>query len=140
VIRTERISAIMTADVHAVQVDAAPSQVRDLLRHHRFHHVPVLDGGIVVGMLSSADVAALGLEAWGVDEQTVDAELDASFDLRALMSHDVVTAHPDEPVLRAAELLADGSIHAIPVVNGKNELVGLVTSTDLIRYLYHAFR
>jgi len=140
VIRTEPVSALMTRDVHAVQVDAAPSQVRDLLRRHPFHHVPVLDGEVVVGMLSSADLAALGLEAWGVDETTVDAELDASFDLRALMSHDVVSIHAEDPILRATELLADGSIHALPVVDGDNRLIGVVTSTDLIRYLYHTFR
>ena len=136
----EPISAVMTRDVHAVQVDAAPSDVRALLRRHPFHHVPVLEGEVVVGMVSTTDLARLGLEAWGVDEHTVDAELDASFDLKALMSHDVVAIQSSDSVLRATEILADGSFHAVPVVDEGHRLVGLVTSTDLLRYLYYAMK
>lgn len=136
-IRSEPISAVMTRDVLSVQRTAAPSAVRDLLRTHSFHHVPVLDGDVVVGMISAADLARIDLGAWGVDEQTVDAELDAAFDLDRLMSHDVISVGPDERLIRAAELLADGSIHALPVVDDERRLVGMITTTDLVRHLYY---
>ncbi|MHA1571775.1 MAG: CBS domain-containing protein, partial [Alphaproteobacteria bacterium] len=35
----------------------------------------------------------------------------------------------------AAELLSDGTRHSLPVVNGDGELVGIVTTTDLVKYL-----
>lgn len=135
-LRTEPVSSVMTRNPLSVQRTAAPSEVRALLQERAFHHVPVVDGEVVVGMLSSVDLAAFSLEAWGVDPQTMDAELDASFDLGRLMSHDVVSVGQDEPLHRATELLAEGHIHALPVVDGKRKLVGMLTSTDLLRYLY----
>jgi CBS domain-containing membrane protein len=138
-IRTEPVRSIMTTDVVAVAVDARPSDVRDLLRSRPFHHVPVVDGALLVGILSAADLARISLEAWGVDPDTTDATLDAAFSIEAIMSADVATIRPEEPILRATELLAEGTFHALPVVDAHGHLVGIVTSTDLLRYLYRSF-
>lgn len=137
-IRTEPVRSIMTTDVVAISVDARPSDVRDLLRSRPFHHVPVVDGDLLVGILSSSDLARISLEAWGVDPDTTDATLDASFSIARIMSADVATVRADEPILRATELLAEGAYHALPVVDGQGHLVGIVTSTDLLRYLYRS--
>lgn len=139
VIRTEPVTSVMTRDVLAVPVDAAPSEVRALLRKHTFHHVPVVKGDVVVGILSTVDLAKVSLEAWGVDTPTDDATLDASYELDALMSHDVECLHVEDTVYKATERLADGNFHALPVVDDERRLVGVVTSTDLLRYLYRAF-
>ncbi|TLD40129.1 MAG: CBS domain-containing protein [Candidatus Jettenia ecosi] len=38
-------------------------------------------------------------------------------------------------VRKAAHLLSDGVFHSLPVVDKDNNLIGIITSTDLIRYL-----
>jgi CBS domain-containing protein len=137
--RNEPVRHIMTTDVLAVQVRAPLSEVRRLLRHHPFHHVPVLDGDRLVGLLSSVDLARLGLEAWGVGEETVDAHLDASFRVEEVMSVGLEALRPHDTVEKATEILADGRFHALPVVDEHEHLVGLLTSTDLLRFFYRAF-
>lgn len=138
-IRSEPVRTVMTSEVRTVDVDARLSDVRDLLRDHPFHHVPVVRDGKLVGMLSASDIARISLEAWGVDELTTDATLDAAFSLPSVMSHDVTAVLATDSVYRATEILADGAFHALPVVDGAGRVVGIVTSTDLLRYLYRSF-
>jgi len=138
-LRDETVRQVMTDDVLSVQVEAPLSDVRRLLREHAFHHVPVVHGERLVGMLSSVDLARLGLEAWGVGEDTVDAHLDASFRVEEVMTIGVEAVRPHDSVQKATEILAEGRIHAVPVVDERERLVGMVTSTDLLRYLYRSF-
>ena len=64
----------------------------------------------------------------------MDATLDHTVTLEEVMKKDPVSVSAHGSVRDAAEMLANGEFHAVPVVDGKR-LVGIVTSTDLIRYL-----
>ena len=50
------------------------------------------------------------------------------------------TLNPDDSIQRAAELLGDGAFHALPVVDPQGSLVGILTSTDLVRLLHAELR
>jgi CBS domain-containing protein len=54
------------------------------------------------------------------------------------MTRDVVTVRYDETVRRAARLMADHGINHLPVVDTDGRVVGIVSSTDLTRYLARA--
>jgi CBS domain-containing protein len=58
-----------------------------------------------------------------------------SFEARKLMTHDVVTAPPDLPLMAVARLLATHAISAVPVVGADGAVLGIVTEADLIRRL-----
>ena len=51
------------------------------------------------------------------------------------MSKNIVTIKPTTSIREAAEMLAEGDFHSLPIVDKEGNLQGLVTSTDLIRYL-----
>ena len=130
------VHRLMVSDPVAVQADAPLSRVRAVLATHAFHHIPVVsEQGGLVGILSSADLTRVSLDAWVEDKDTVSAELDATFDLAAVMTHEPVSVTPETSFRKAAELLADGGFHALPVVDGDGILVGMLTSTDLLRHV-----
>ncbi len=130
------VRQLMATEPVTVRLGAPLSTVRELLRTHPFNHVPVVsERGRLVGILSAADLARYSLDAWVGDEKVVDAELDASFDLKEVMSNEPVSVQPSDSVRHAAGLLADGGFHGLPVVNEDGELVGMLTSTDLLRFL-----
>lgn len=131
----DTVHRIMTREVVSVQEDAPLSTVRQLLRDHPFHHVPVLRGELLVGILSAVDIARLALEGYVRDQATVDAHLDAAFSISQVMTPEPVALQAHDPILRAAEILGDGQFHALPVISPEGHLLGMVTSTDLIRYL-----
>ena len=69
----------------------------------------------------------------------MDAYIDHQFSIEGLMKTNLKTLSPKSTIAAAAEALSDGSFHAVPVVDEKDDLIGLVTSTDLIRYLRDLF-
>ncbi len=111
------------------------SKVKQLMRETGVHHIPVVSGEDLVGIISWSDILNLNFsQAFGTDDRAVDAVLDHSVTLEQVMKTEPVTVPHDGYVRQAAQLLADGDFHALPVVSGK-KLVGMVSSTDIIKYL-----
>ena len=137
--RNEPVRSIMTRDVVTVQVGEPPSKVRALLSQGQFHHVPVLDGRTLVGVVSSVDFMKANLSLWGTDERAVDSLLDAQLTLRKMMQDSPVTVRDNATVRDAAQALAHGRFHSLPVVDEAGEVAGIVTSTDLILYLLEQY-
>lgn len=136
--RNEPVSKIMTKDVQTVHVAQKLSEVRRLLAENSYHHVPVVSGSKLVGIISAADMFKLSLALYGVDERAVDVMLDSQHTIESVMTTELTTIGAKQTVRKAAEVLAEGSFHSLPVVDGE-DLVGLVTSTDLIRYLVEQY-
>jgi CBS domain-containing protein len=136
------VSFVMTAEP-LITVDVAQplSTVRRLFAKHSIHHVPVLQGNKLVGMISSTDLLRLGigldvdaLDATGEGAGPADAELDEGFSIEGAMERRLVTLHPKDSLLRAAELLAQEHFNSLPVVDEQGELVGILTTRDLLRH------
>lgn len=131
--RNEPVSHLMTRNPFSVQRGQPISEVRRILAEHAIHHVPVVDGKRLVGLVSSLDLVKL---AWGsTDGRGFDAIVDHTKTLADVMSADPVCLRASQTIREAAEALADGNFHGLPVVDAEGDLVGIVTSTDLIRYL-----
>jgi CBS domain-containing protein len=134
-----KVRAVMQTDVLTVDVAEPLSAVRRLLDDHAFHHVPVLDGERLVGIVSALDLARASLDRWVDDQATNDAWLDRTA-IRDVMTPVPRVLHPDDSVRQAASVLGDGSFHALPVVDARHHLVGILTSTDLVRLFYTELR
>jgi len=129
------VARIMSVPVYSVRSSQPVSAVRRLIQEHGFHHVPVVDDGVLVGMLTSNDLVGLSAGDFGGRQGLIDAYLDAHYPIHQIMSRELVTITSTETILRAAELLASGRFHALPVIDERRALKGLVTSTDLLRFL-----
>ena len=129
----------MTANPETVHVGQKLSEVRQLIAEREFHHVPVVSGTKLVGLLSATDMVRLSISAYGADARSVDAMLDAQFSIQEVMKTDLVTLNQDLTVRHAADKLRSGNFHSLPIVDDDDNLVGIVTSTDLIRYLFDQY-
>lgn len=132
--RNEPVSKIMTRELQTVHVGQKLSEVRRMLAANPYHHVPVVSGDKLVGLISSTDMIRLSLAIFGADQRAVDTMLDASHTIESVMTTKLSTIGAKDTVREAAELLGEGSFHSLPVVED-GKLVGMVTSTDVIRYL-----
>ena len=133
--KNDPINHIMAKEVQVVQQGQALSDVYKLMCNSGVHHVPVLDGKSLVGLISFTDMMKLDLALHGVDAHTLDVVMDQQFSIADVMSTELVTLSDKQSVRDAAEKLGEGDFHSLPVVNEAGELAGIVTSTDLIRYL-----
>ena len=126
-----RVNRVMTASVIWIDVDATVKEVLNVFVECPIHHLPVVKDGAVVGMLSSADIMKLEffLPRSGPARDRV---LSGTFSVAKLMRTPVITVGENESVEHAAELMATHAIHALPVVNRNNKLIGIVTTTDIM--------
>jgi CBS domain-containing protein len=135
--QNERVRHIMTEAVVWIDVGQPISEVLRLFAHYPVHHLPVVDAGEVKGMLSSADMLNLKHFIPKSGAQGSAALLNERFKVDMIMRRPVITAQPDDMISDAASLMATHGIHALPVVNDSNKLVGIVTTTDIMQALLH---
>lgn len=129
------LADVMTSDPQTAQVGQPLSEVYTLLQNRNFHHVPVIDGVVPVGIISATDILKLVYDVDGHEEKALRTHLDHQFTLEDAMSTDLVTVQTGDALRKVVDLMADGSVHSVMVLNGDGGLDGIVTTTDLVRQL-----
>lgn len=119
------ISHVMTTNVKTVQINQKMSEVLRILSENQIHHVPVIDGRKLVGIISTTDIIRLNITVSTADGWFIER----------VMKKNLVTIEIRDTVRKAAQLMSDGIFHSLPVIDKDGHLVGIITSTDLIRYL-----
>ena len=104
------------------------AEARRLLNSNFINHLPVVEGDRLVGVVSSSDLLKLHLL-----DDTLTMFARATVD--QIMETNLVVLADSATLREAAEKLSMGNFHALPVVNKKRRLVGIVTSSDLINEL-----
>ncbi|MCA9692104.1 MAG: CBS domain-containing protein [Myxococcales bacterium] len=137
--RNESIRHIMSTELVTAHPGERLSDVRQRMLEHKVHHLPVVDGGRFIGLITSNDIMRVH---WGdfYSQQSEQAEaLLNTVSLRETMQEDVLTIKPSATVRDAVTLLSTGTFHSLPVVDDDGALVGMVTTTDLLRYLLEQY-
>lgn len=120
----EPISRIMTREVLTVKPGDDLNVVKNILFSKRIHHLPVLEGKKMVGIITSFDLVKLG-----------KAHEDyAGITVESVMTRGVATLGPNEKIGAAAEVFLENLFHGLPIVNERGELVGIVTTHDILKY------
>lgn len=133
--KNEPIAKIMTTDLTTVHDGQPVSSLRGIFEEGKIHHIPVVSGDNLIGIVTSNDFMRISFGEFGnQDGKGLDNILDHTYKMHDVMHRDPVTIGRDGTIRDAARLLGSHSFHALPVVEGE-KLVGLITSTDLIQYL-----
>lgn len=120
---------LMSPQVTTVGTATPIEELRELMRDHRIHHLPVLAAdGTLLGLVSHRDLLAC-------DRDTRPGPLVAA----RVMSSPAEVIGPDTDVRRAAEIMLDRKYGCLPVVE-EGRLVGILTESDFVRRLSHRER
>ena len=109
------VESVMTRSVLTTQPTCSVHAAAQVMHEHRFRHLPVVERGRLVGIVSDRDlVRREGLTVGDV------------------MRSSIVSVSPDTPVEVAARLMLDNKVGALPVLGGgTDDLVGIVTQSDI---------
>ncbi|MGZ9262380.1 MAG: CBS domain-containing protein [Candidatus Binatia bacterium] len=106
----------------------------DVIALGRIRHIPIVDGSRLVGIVTERDlIGAAAAQIFGLKNKSKSALLKSVL-IKEVMKKRVITAAPDTPIKDIAQLMANKKIGCVPVVSD-GMVVGLVTTTDILRYV-----
>lgn len=119
----------MTKDPKTVSPDDTLGRAADMMRESRINHLPVVDGGRLVGILSDTDLrnASLASGPLPAPEGTMDRDRS----VREVMKTEVWSLTPEDSVEDALLIITRKRFGALPVLSG-DKLVGIITKIDLL--------
>ncbi|WP_042381046.1 CBS domain-containing protein [Streptacidiphilus melanogenes] len=135
------VDDLMTREVTSVQADTPFKEIAEILTEQEISAVPVLDGsGRLVGLVSEADLLrkqAAQTEPEGRGPALRSAsEFEpgvAAATAKDVMTAPVFTAHSGWSVVEAARAMKQHSVKRLPVVDGTDRVIGMVSRRDLLR-------
>ena len=119
------LKSVMTPFPDSIDVNAPLSEARRFLRARRIHHLPVVDGGDLVGIVSDRDIKLV----LGPD---FDYPPERELTVRDAYQPHAETLDLNAPAVRALELMVDHHIGSV-LVTRKGRLAGIFTCTDACR-------
>ncbi|MFC4077006.1 CBS and ACT domain-containing protein [Salinithrix halophila] len=128
------VEQIMHRAVHTLPPELPIREAIQLAREHRVRHLPVVEDGRLIGLVSDQDLRAASLSELGPSEVWERSSQPVS----TIMARRVISIHPLDFVEDAARLLYENRIGCLPVLRG-NELVGILTETDILYRLVEIF-
>lgn len=129
------VSTIMTQNLVKLNLTDDLTKAESLFKEHKIRHIPVMNGNKILGILSYTDLLRISfVDAVDDEDEVVDVTVYNMFTIEQVMTKRLMTVKPETTIKEAAEILATHEFHALPVCKG-GLLVGIITTTDLIRYL-----
>jgi acetoin utilization protein AcuB len=122
------VEEIMSPDPFAVDVEATVETVLKQLMEADVRHLPVVENGALVGIVSDRDLREAAPGGIWSDSPLLGAPVSS------VMSSNVVSVHPETDVVEAIDLIIEHRIGAVPVVEAdSSKLVGIVSYVDALR-------
>ena len=118
----------MTTPAIVIGPEATLDEACALMAREHLHHLPVVEGGRLVGIVSATDL---------ITRSVGNAPDVGRIRIAEVMHRDPISLSRKATLDDAAVLLAGGRFHSLPVTDSDGTVVGVVTSTDLIAVLLH---
>ena len=132
------VSSIMTKNVIKLCLTDDLTKAEKLFKKNHIRHIPVVTGNTIVGMLSYTDLLRISFADAVFDGEDVDVTVYNMFTVEQVMAKNLVVVTPETTIKEVAQILSVKEFHALPVCEG-DLLVGIVTTTDLIKYLLNQY-
>ena len=119
---TRHVRDVMTPNPECVSEKDSIRDVARIMKEQDTGVVPVVDGKRIIGLITDRDIVVRGI-AEGRELSSVT--------VNEIMSKSVRTVKEDTPLTEVLDLMSSAEIRRVPVVNGNNELVGIVSLGDI---------
>lgn len=116
---------VMSKTLQFLEQDKSIEEALKIFKSKSVHHLPITKNGVLKGLVSDRDV--LWMERFDLTEHSK---------LSQFMSKTVLCCEEDTPIDHLAKVMVEEHISALPVIDKKAHLVGIVTHHDILRWIY----
>ncbi len=129
------VHEIMQTDVAVLSPRASLREVADLMHERDVRHVPVLEGGEIVGIVSDRDVRCYLTELYRSEPESTPSSARKTIPVREVMQSKPIAVDASADVREVIDLLLDYKIGAVVVSDLEGHLQGIVSYEDVLRGL-----
>jgi CBS domain-containing protein len=128
------VAEIMTPNVFTINMDTPIAQALELCSEKRIRHLPIVDDpGELAGLVTDRDLRYYISPRIGtISENNADRE-SLRRPVHLIMIRSIITATPQTTIAEAAQLMLDHRVGSLVVIDPLRHVIGMVTSSDLIR-------
>ena len=130
----DRVRDIMQKGLVTISASERLSTVEDIMTMGHVRHMPVVQGGQLVGVVSERDLLRASLSALSEHRDEERRAFLNVVEIARVMSTPPIVVEPEALIEEAAMTMADKKIGCLPVLDG-DELVGMLTETDVLRWV-----
>ena len=132
------VSEIMTTNVITLNVSDAIEDAKIIFEDKSIRHIPIVKDKTVIGMLSSNDILKIAYADLSENDKDIDVSIFDWFTIEQVMTKNLYVVTPETSIEDVGIIFSENEFHALPIVED-GELVGIVTTTDLIKFLVNLF-
>ena len=130
------IQDLMTTDVVTLADTENMNLASMIMRIGRIRHLPVVDGNNKLkGLVTHRDLLRVSVSDVADLSQKERRELLKAIPVREVMRSEVLSTHPDTPLLEAARHILAHKYGCLPVIDKQGHLIGLVTEADFVKMM-----
>ncbi|UCD82289.1 MAG: CBS domain-containing protein [Desulfobacterales bacterium] len=125
----------MSKPAVTIDADASVAKAVKLLKKHEINMLPVMMDNRLAGIIANADIQRAS--AAGIDPLKQDDifELMSQVKVGSVMNPKPITVAPEYTVEETAEILLINRISGLPVVDGRDAVVGVITKSDILQLI-----
>lgn len=136
--KKEPVSHIMSTHLHTAKENDTLFEAAAIIRKFKIRHLPVVKGKEIKGIISSSDINRLTFGRLFEGEDDADEAVFEMLSLEQVMTKNIRTVTSETTIKDVAEIFAKEDFHSLPVVDS-GVLKGIVTTTDVIRYMLEQY-
>ncbi len=127
------VQEIMTKRIVTVELDDSLAIVKEIFDRLKFHHLLVVEGNELVGVVSDRDLLKALSPNLGTVSATARDEATLNKRVHQIMTHKLITLFPDAAIGEAVSLFNKHGISCIPVVDRELRPLGIVSWRDILK-------
>ncbi|MBN2319385.1 MAG: CBS domain-containing protein [Acidobacteria bacterium] len=126
----------MTREATCIVMDTSIGDCMEVCEDKRIRHLPVVDDqDQLVGLVTDRDLRYFVSPRTGTISENNSDRLRLKRPVHLIMAREVVSTSPETSLSDAAELMLTHKIGCLPVIDPQRHVVGIVTTSDFIRYI-----
>lgn len=140
------LQEIMTTNIISVKADSSAQAVADLIVQHQIHAIPIVNERFELqGIVAEGDffyqrtgpvsMVSYLMNRLSKKKAAPEGTNLSSIKVSEIMASPCITLTPSATVEEAGHLLVEKNFNTLPVVDGSNTLVGIVTAHDILKVL-----